>query len=370
MQLHKYFESLLGAYGDFAYLFQGFVIFSVVLIMHLVFKKLIARLKVRLANTHNIWDDSIVHAFSKPFLWFLWLVAFSLTARFALIDTDQAQYQTYVFLARKLGLILAIFWFVWRLISKIERKMLVPYSWRKPTDPTTVAIVGRLMRLVFTIAAALFVLQLFGVSPTGLLAFGGGGAIIVGIAAQDILANFFGGMMIFMDKPFKVGDWISSPQQNIEGTVQHIGWRTTSVLSFEKRPMYIPNSVFSKIAIVNPQRMTNRRIKTDIGVRYDDAAQIEAIISDMREMLKNHDGIDQKVALMVHFLSFGASSLNINIYCFTKTTVWSIYRDIQQDVFVKLLAIVEKHGAQAAFPTQTLHVPNGIIHKGDSDGRP
>ena len=113
-------------------------------------------------------------------------------------------------------------------------------------------------------------MQLFDYSVSGLLAFGGIGGIAVGFAAKDLLANFFGGLMIYLDRPFSVGDWIRSPDKEIEGTVEDIGWRLTRIRTFDKRPLYIPNSIFASISVENPSRMSNRRIYEKIGIRYDD----------------------------------------------------------------------------------------------------
>ena len=103
-------------------------------------------------------------------------------------------------------------------------------------------------------------MQALGYSISGVLAFGGIGGIAVGFAAKDLLANFFGGLMIYLDRPFSVGDWIRSPDKNIEGTVEEIGWRLTRIRTFDKRPLYVPNSTFTQISVENPSRMLNRRI--------------------------------------------------------------------------------------------------------------
>ena len=109
-----------------------------------------------------------------------------------------------------------------------------------------------------------------------MLTFGGVGGLIVGLAAKDLLSNFFGGMMIYFDRPFKVGDWIRSPDRQIEGTVERIGWRMTIIRTFDKRPLYVPNSVFSSIVVENPSRMLNRRINETFGLRYQDADKFGA----------------------------------------------------------------------------------------------
>ena len=162
--------------------------------------------------------------------------------------------------------------------------------------------------------------------------------------------------MLYMDKPFTVGEWIRSPDKDIEGTVEHIGWRMTTVRTFDKRPLYIPNGIFANIAIENPSRMSNRRIKETMGIRYADVTKMREIVDDVRSMLAEHPEIDTKQTLIVNFNAFGASSLDFFIYTFTKTTNWIQFHEIKQDVLLKVSEIVESHGAEMAFPTRTLHI--------------
>jgi MscS family membrane protein len=162
--------------------------------------------------------------------------------------------------------------------------------------------------------------------------------------------------MIFLDRPFSVGDWVRSPDRDIEGTVEDIGWRLTRIRTFDKRPLYLPNSIFSSLAVENPSRMYNRRIYETIGLRYDDIGSMEAIVAAVREMLVNHDDIDQQQVLMVNFVTLGASSVDFFVYTFTKTIDWQTYHRVKQDVLLKIAGIIEQHGAEIAFPTQTLHM--------------
>ena len=195
------------------------------------------------------------------------------------------------------------------------------------------------------------------------MAFGGMGGIAIGFAAQDLLANFFGGLFIYTDRPFSVGDWIRSPDRNLEGTVEKIGWRVTRIRTFDKRPLYIPNSIFSHIALENPSRMSNRRIKETIGIRYEDAGKMGKIIELVRKMLLAHPEIDADKTLIVNFNAFAASSLDFFIYTFTKTTNWVDYHQIKQDVLLKTLDIIEGQGAECAFPTSTVHVAGSDMFK-------
>ena len=164
--------------------------------------------------------------------------------------------------------------------------------------------------------------------------------------------------MIYLDKPFKVGDWVRSPDRAIEGTVEDIGWRLTRIRTFDKRPLYIPNAMFSSIVVENPSRMSNRRIYEKLGIRYQDGALMEPICRDVEKMLKEHEEIDKDLTLMVNFDTYGASHLEFFVYTFTRTTDWAKYHQVKQDVLLAIMKIVEDHGAEFAFPTRTLHMVN------------
>ena len=258
-------------------------------------------------------------------------------------------------------LVFLLAWFLHRLIAGGEADLLAERRGsRSSADKATVRAVAKLVRIMLWVVAGLMVLQSVGVTISGLLAFGGIGGIAVGFAAKDLLANFFGGLSIYLDRPFTTGDWIRSPDRQIEGTVEDIGWRLTRIRTFDQRPLYVPNAVFSQIAVENPSRMYNRRIHETIGLRYQDADKVADIVTQVRCMLESHPDIDLSRTLIVNFLSFGASSLDFFVYTFTKTTVWVDFHAIKQDVLLKILEIIHANGADVAFPTRTLelqHIP-------------
>ena len=146
-------------------------------------------------------------------------------------------------------------WFLIRFIAEFERALLDPKRKTRALDKTTISALCQLLRAAVIITSVLIVLQTLNIPISGFLAFGGVGGIAIGFAAKDWLSNFFGGLMIYLDRPFKVGDWISSPDKTIEGTVEHIGWRLTRIRKFDKRPLYVPNGIFSSISIENPSSM-------------------------------------------------------------------------------------------------------------------
>lgn len=220
----------------------------------------------------------------------------------------------------------------------------------------TYEIVVRILKILVVVITALIIMQEIGLSISGLLAFGGVGGLIVGLAAKDLLSNFFGGMMIFFDRPFRVGEFIKSPDRNIEGIVEKIGWRLTVVRTFSKNVLYIPNTAFSSIIVENATRMSNRRINETIGIRYDDLIKITDIIQDVNNILESNPDIDQTQKAKVYFKSFSASSCDFFIYAFTKTKDWEEFLRIKQDVLLKVAEIIEQHNAEIAYPTTTVFI--------------
>jgi MscS family membrane protein len=149
---------------------------------------------------------------------------------------------------------------------------------------------------------------------------------------------------------------VRSPDKEIEGTVEDIGWRLTRIKTFDKRPLYIPNSVFASISVENPSRMSNRRIYETVGIRYEDIGSMAAIVEQVTAMLCAHPEIDTKQTMIVNFDKFSPSSVDFFVYTFTKTTDWIKYHHIKQDVLLQVAQIVEANQAEIAFPTSTLHI--------------
>ena len=152
-----------------------------------------------------------------------------------------------------------------------------------------------------------------------------------------------------------------SPDRNIEGTVENIGWRLTRIRTFDKRPIYVPNSVFASIVVENPSRMSHRRIYETIGIRYDDISAMTVIVDDVKAMLKKHDEIDTSQTMIINFNSSSASSCDFFVYTFTKTTDWIKYHKIKQDVLLKISDIISWHNAEMAFPTSTIHLSEAAL---------
>jgi MscS family membrane protein len=311
------------------------------------------------AKTTTVWDDALVTSASRPVLAAMWVVGAGFMARVLQRQIDEP-FLTEVLALRDVALVLCVAWFAVQFAGKVGRNIENQRRERgDEVDHTTLDALVKLARLVTVLVAALIVAQTLGFQITGLLALGGVGGIAVGFAAKDLLANFFGGLTIYLDRPFSVGEWIRSPDKSLEGTVEYISWRHTRIRAFNKNPIYVPNAVFTSIVVENPSRMSHRRLKETIGLRYEDFAVVAPIVADIKAMLQAHEDIDSTQTLIVNFNQFGASSLDILIYTFTKTTVWVTFHAVKQDVLLKIGKIIEAHGAEIAFPTQTLHVARG-----------
>lgn len=351
---------------------QGVVeIFLVVLavaVFNYILHRSLERLAKRASETESPWDDALFLSMDAPARLLAWVLGLSFAAQigareaeFALLDVIDP--------ARDLAVVACVTWFLFRFIRHVEANFLA----RADADPearldrTTTDALAKLLKASVAITGTLVAMQALGINITGVIAFGGIGGIAVGFAARDVLANFFGGMTVYLDRQFAVGDWIRSPDRNIEGTVEHIGWRSTRIRTFDKRPLYVPNAVFTTVAVENPSRMENRRIYETVGVRYDDVAVLPAILRDVREMVDSHPEIDQDKTKMIFFDSFGASSMDFFIYCFTRTVVWPEFHAVKEDVLMKVADIITEHGAEVAFPTRTLHLPEGIVTRAEKE---
>ena len=358
-------------FGEHTWVLVVFGVVLTTLVVQLVARRVFARLAVQFEKTHNLYDDALLDAIRRPAAWLIWTLGISYAAELTGRETESDLFAA-VDQIRDVAVLWLLVWFAVRFIRFVESHVSDRGYRRKPVDQTTASAVGKLLRASVIITGVLMAMQTMGFSISGVLAFGGIGGIAVGFAARDLLANFFGALMVFLDRPFSVGDWVRSADREIEGTVEEIGWRQTRIRTFDQRPLYVPNSIFTSITVENPSRMLNRRIYETIGVRYDDLAQLPAIVRDVEAMLKAHPDIDTNRTLMVNFVTFGASSLDFFVYTFTKTIVWTEFHAIKQDVLFKISDIIASHGAEIAFPTQTLQLSAepGVLNPAALSGTP
>ena len=308
-------------------------------------------------KTATDFDDIVLQSLQKPLTFLIILISLVF-----ITEALNVSYQLFHdFNKPKILYVLIIVIIAWALIKILDNYYTSKTFLRglkSSDDPIvieqTYEITIRIFKIIVILISLLTLMQEFGLSISGLLAFGGVGGLVVGLAAKDLLSNFFGGLMIYFDRPFKVGEFIKSPDRNIEGIVESIGWRLTVVRTFSKNVLYIPNSAFSNIIVENATRMTNRRINEVIGLRYEDLEKIPEIVNKVRAYLDQNDNIDHSNKPVVYFKSFSASSCDFFIYAFTNTKDWREFLEIKEDVLYQTSRIISEHNAAIAFPTTTI----------------
>lgn len=348
---------LVALFGGHVWILIVISILAVTTAVDVVQRAILKIAHYRLLQKNKVWLDSFVDAARSPLSFFIWVNG-SVLALITVITHFEVYsgLVPYIQSFKSTVLTLSFGWYVIRLVQRLELHLKAYARAHESVDEVTVEALAKIIKLLAFVFTGLFFLNAFGVNLTGLLAFGGVGGIAIGFAAKDLLGNVFGGLMLYLDKPFKVGEWIRSPDRELEGTVEVIGWRMTTVRTFDKRPLYIPNGIFSNISIENPSRMSNRRIYETVGIRYCDVDKMGSITAAVKSMLLAHPEIDAQQTLIVNFNKFGPSSLDFFIYTFTKTTEWIRYHEIKEDVLLKVSEIIADHGAEIAFPTRTLHL--------------
>ncbi|MDC3391755.1 mechanosensitive ion channel family protein [Candidatus Thioglobus sp.] len=319
-------------------------------IAHIALGTILKQIKKHSSSTKTQIDDHLISAISAPLkllIWYGWLY-FSLVELTSEIP-PLSQIVSYIVIAP----VFILTWGILRLISNTETYMLEKEG---SVDKDSVRLFTRLIKILFVFAIILGVAQFYGYAVSSILTLGGVGGIVVGFAAKDMLANIFGGLMIQMDKPFSTGDWIRTTDKSIEGVVEKIGWRMTRIRTFNKNPVYVPNGIFATIPIETPSRMTNRQIYEVIGIRYDDIAQMESIIEKVQELLAKSKNIDHKEPCRVYFDLFNASSLDFVIWAFSSSTDATEFKTFKGKLLLDIAQIISDHGAEIAYPTQTLHI--------------
>jgi MscS family membrane protein len=210
--------------------------------------------------------------------------------------------------------------------------------------------VSKLVSVVIFLFSILMILRLLQLDIVPLLAFGGIGAAALGFAAKDVMGNFFGGIMLSITQPFVSGDQIFLPMQDVEGEVEEIGWYLTCIRDREKRPLYFPNALFSQGLVVNLSRMTHRRIKETVRLRFQDSNQVEGFTKNLRNLLRKHPQIDASLPVLLSFEHIGEYSLEIYLEVYTLEKEFEGYLQVKEEILFNILSLLKKEGLELAYP--------------------
>jgi MscS family membrane protein len=336
--------------GNYGWFWEIATIFLIVLVFNFIFKRLLLILQGYFKSHHKLWQESFVRALYQPMSYFVWYFAFIEILDFCIQQVLSRSFTGKpIFLS--VGLVLSFAWFLLFWKQNVINCLREKYKNQQFVGAARVDVFNKLGTVVILIITVMLLLEATGNNLNTLIAFGGISGLALAFASQEVIASFFGGLMVYVNQPFHIGDWIILPERSIEGYVEEIGWYTTKVRTFDKRPIYVPNSIFSKIVVVNPSRMSHRQIKETIGIRYRDVGALKGIIADLKLLLGSSPDIDHDMTYGAYFSNFGAYSLDILFsgYTFEKTT--DGFNKIKEKIFFGILDILEKHQAELAYPT-------------------
>ena len=250
---------------------------------------------------------------------------------------------------------------------------------RKKVRSEMVNFIIKFLKSVVVLAALIVIFGEWEYDVSAIVTSLGLGGLAFALAAKDTIANLFGSMVILWDKPFEHGDWILTG--DVEGTVVEIGLRSTTVRTFANALTTVPNATLANQTITNwTKRQIGRQIKFEIGVTYDSNREdIKKAVDRIRTMLRGHEGIAKdlniednnpliskndllgnKDTLIVHMDSFGPSSINILVYCFSVTVNWFEWLEVKEDVMFKIMEILEANNLEFAFPSQSIYIEKSV----------
>lgn len=346
--------------GNYGALMQALGIMGFVLIFNFFFKAVLLKLRNRYLKQQKIVKLSFVSALHKPLSYYVWFLATA--AALDLVNDYLFKFKHFeIHTLLSVGAVIAFSWFLLRWNSKLLHAM-IEFSQTHQTKwtPAKLDLISKLGTIATFVITIFLLMDVTGRNMQTLIAFGGIGGVALAFASQQVISNFFGGLMIYLTHPFTIGEWVNIPDRKIEGHIEEIGWYMTRIRGFDKRPIYVPNSIFTQLIVITPSRMTHQQIKETIGLRYQDATLIKTITDNVRSMLYTLPYIDKQLAVNVYLVRFGSFSLDIEISAYISTSAGVKFEAAKQEVLLKIASLVEQQGAEIAPPKQLLEIPSHI----------
>ena len=329
------------------------LIFAVFFVLRGLFTRFVIAVADRWVDrTETKIDDYIRDAIRNPLRFLFFALGFFFATEYLGFE-DVAR--TFVENLNRSLIIVALFWALYNCVEpvsqglKVLERLLTPeiLNWLIAGAKTAVVLI-----------AGATILQTWGIQVAPIIAGLGLFGVAVALGAQDLFKNLIGGISILIERRFSFGDWIKVDGV-VEGNVEKIGFRSTLVRQFDKAPVFVPNQHLSDNAVINYTAMSYRRISWIIGVEYRTThEQLQRICDDIRSYIEATDEFAQPPAapLFVRIDSFGASSIDILVYCFTKSTSWGDWLEVKEALAYRVKQIVEGAGTGFAFPSRSLYV--------------
>ena len=328
-----------------------------IFVVFLIFRRLFTRfvlsfLKGLARKTGSSFDDKAIEALENPIRFIpIVLGAFFVVEYLEFPGTFATIGDHFV---RSL-IAFVIFWALYRMVDPLSQFL---NHLEKVFTQAMVEWLVKAIRAAFIFIGAATILQIWGIEVGPILAGLGLFGVAVALGAQDLFKNLIAGILIIAEKRFNKGDWIHV-DGTVEGTVESIGFRSTVVRRFDKAPVFVPNTKLSDTAVTNFSSMTHRRIYWMIGVEYRTTVdQLRQIRDSIENYLIENDAFANPPAVVrfVRIDRFSDSSIDIMLYCFTKTTDWGEWLEIKEQLAYAIKDIVEEAGSAFAFPSQSLYI--------------
>ena len=342
-------KGILGV--DFFQIIIGIGIFFLFLIFRgLISKLIIKKLELISKRTTNKLDDTFVKAMEGPAR-FLPIVLGVFFASYYMSFSEESR--SFVDNINRTLITILIFWIIHQIIEPIS------YILSGLDKILTRELVGWIIKslkiLIFILGAAA-VLELWGIKIGPIIAGLGLFGVAVALGAQDLFKNLISGILVLVEKRFKMGDWILV-EGIIEGIVEKIGFRSTVIRKFDKSLAIIPNFQFAENAVINISQTTNWLISWMITLQYDTTVdQLKTIRNQIEGHINNNEDFDTSLGIAVRVDKFSDSSIDMYVRCFSKTDDWEEWLAVKEKLALEIKQIVEKNGASFAFPSQSIYV--------------
>ena len=342
-------KGILGV--DFFQIIIGLGIFFLFLIFRgLISKLIIKKLEIISKRTTNKLDDTFVKAMEGPARFLPIVLGIFFASHYMSFSEDS---RSFVDNINRTLITILIFWIIHQIIEPIS------YILSGLDKLLTRELVGWIIKslkiLIFILGAAA-VLELWGIKIGPIIAGLGLFGVAVALGAQDLFKNLISGILVLVEKRFKMGDWILV-EGIIEGIVERIGFRSTVIRKFDKSIAIIPNFQFAENAVINISQTTNWLISWMITLQYDTTVdQLKTIRDQIEEHIKNNNDFDTSIGIAVRVDKFSDSSIDMYVRCFSKTDEWEEWLSVKEKLALEIKQIVEKNGASFAFPSQSIYV--------------
>lgn len=313
---------------------------------------LLRPLRVMVRRTESELDDALLEASLTPIR--IAIVGFSLLLVTVLFSFDAAV----VNIAQAVGRSLLIASVFYGLVKLLDVVSLRPEAVKHVTGLTIperlLPFLNTLVKVLILALGAIFILQELSFDVAALIASLGVVGLGISLASQDTVSNMFGFAAIVSDNPFKVGDYIKTPA--VTGVVESVGVRSTRVRQLDQALVTVPNNLLTNAVVLNWARLEKRRLDVTLNFTYSTSAeQMRAAVAGIRELLENTEGIDAE-SVIVHFIDFSASSLDVRVICQVLLTDWREFTALKEALFLDIMGIVEGLGIDFAFPSQSVYV--------------